>query len=166
MKNSLAIVMAVKKKNMKPGKPMVQPKDADSAAMSEGSKNDQRPVHKTQPSNSDMSMMDPKSLVGMIMAKKLKANEFNDSQKYQESVEADALNDNVDLMEDGEGEMPYGDDDDFKSGNEILEDDGHDKIPGDAEHEIEGMGSSRQAMARKGMLQKIMGNLAAKHAGR
>jgi hypothetical protein len=143
MKPSLAIAYAVKKNNKKASGGMIEPKAA---------------------------MPQSKDMVHLIIAKKMAAggmvNELNKSADYELAKEDGALEGNIYGMDDGEGEMPLEEDLNYIPGNDVIADDMHDKLPGDAEHEVEGMGSSRQAMARKGMLTKIMGRLAAKHAGR
>lgn len=84
---------------------------------------------------------------------------------YELNREAGDLANPSEPYEDGEGSMPYDEEALYKSGDEGMED-LRDKLPANAEAEIEGEGSMRQAMARKGMLSRILGNIRSSHYGK
>lgn len=89
------------------------------------------------------SMMDPKSMVSKIMAKKMNKGGMVDNESMP--IDHDTIHDDFLSAEDD------------LSAHELSELDS--EKPVDDEHEIEGMGEEREAMKRRGMISMIMSKM-------
>lgn len=180
MKQGLAIAYAIKRKNKMAKGGVVYPPE-QSLPKNELNHDviahpEEVPMLPKGPAKENLpEMMGRSSIAKMILMKKNGYAEggqventpsyMKKAADYELSREANDMEGDPYSMSDGDGSMPYGQEALYENEGNSMEQ-MRDHLPSDAEHEIEGMGSMRQAMARKGMLTKIMGSVRSKHMGR